>query len=328
LWRQRFPAGAVEPITSGPATDEEGIAIAPDGRSVITSLGRHQSSIWLHDTNGERVLSSEGFGFDPLLAAGAARLYYLLRRVSSYPTAELTVLDLASGRTERLLPDFSILDYDVSRDETEVAFTTAGSDGELQIWLARLDRSAAPRLVVRGGDSVAFSGKDLFFRSVEGHANFIDRVTLDGKTRVRLSNTPAVHLFGSSPDGRWAIAGLSRAAEGGSYATTAVDAERGTARRICTTPCALAWSPDGRWLHVSAGGPVAARSTVAIPVPAGRVFPDFPEGNGDAITGWARLPGVESFDRVNTVPGNDPSTYVFVKTDDRRNLFRVPLTSR
>ncbi len=37
-WRQRFPDGQPEQITSGP-TEEEGIAMAPDGRSFITAVG-------------------------------------------------------------------------------------------------------------------------------------------------------------------------------------------------------------------------------------------------------------------------------------------------
>src|SRR5262249_22978795 len=35
IWRQRFPDGAPEQVTSGP-TEEEGIAMAADGRSFIT----------------------------------------------------------------------------------------------------------------------------------------------------------------------------------------------------------------------------------------------------------------------------------------------------
>ena len=35
-WRQRFPDGQPEQITSGP-TEEEGLAMAPDGRSFITA---------------------------------------------------------------------------------------------------------------------------------------------------------------------------------------------------------------------------------------------------------------------------------------------------
>ena len=59
LWRQRFPEGSPEQITFGP-TEEEGIAVEPTGRSLITSVGVHESAIWIHDAAGERPLSSEG----------------------------------------------------------------------------------------------------------------------------------------------------------------------------------------------------------------------------------------------------------------------------
>jgi hypothetical protein len=107
LWRQRFPDGAPEPLTSGSATEEEGVAVAPDGASLITSLGRRQSSVWMQDPRGERLLSGGGFAFDPSLSADGARVYYLLRRTGTPGTAELTMVDIASGRSDRLLPDFS-----------------------------------------------------------------------------------------------------------------------------------------------------------------------------------------------------------------------------
>jgi eukaryotic-like serine/threonine-protein kinase len=61
IWRQHLPKGAPEQLTFGP-TEEEGIAVATDGRSLVTSAGIEQSSVWLHDTQGDRQISSEGFG--------------------------------------------------------------------------------------------------------------------------------------------------------------------------------------------------------------------------------------------------------------------------
>ena len=52
LWRQRFPKGEPEQITSG-LTEEEGVAIAPDGRSLITSVGMRQTAVWVRDSQGE-----------------------------------------------------------------------------------------------------------------------------------------------------------------------------------------------------------------------------------------------------------------------------------
>src|SRR5262249_20971329 len=52
LWRQEFPGGTPEQITSGP-TEEIGIAMAPDGRSLVTSIGVGQSVIWVKESDGE-----------------------------------------------------------------------------------------------------------------------------------------------------------------------------------------------------------------------------------------------------------------------------------
>ena len=48
IWRQRFPDGQPEQLTSGP-TEEEGIAMAPDGRSFVTAVALQSSSVWIHD---------------------------------------------------------------------------------------------------------------------------------------------------------------------------------------------------------------------------------------------------------------------------------------
>ena len=49
LWRQRFPDGKPEQITFG-STEEAGIAMAPDGRSLITSIFTRQNAVWIHDS--------------------------------------------------------------------------------------------------------------------------------------------------------------------------------------------------------------------------------------------------------------------------------------
>jgi eukaryotic-like serine/threonine-protein kinase len=59
IWRQKSDGGTPEQITSGPTT-EEGIAVAPDGKSIVSSVGTARSSVWFHDANGDRQISSEG----------------------------------------------------------------------------------------------------------------------------------------------------------------------------------------------------------------------------------------------------------------------------
>jgi len=76
LWRQRFPDGAPEQITFDP-TEEEGIAVAPDGNSLVTSVGEQRSAIWIHDEAGDRQITSEGFARLPQLSRDSRHVFYL-----------------------------------------------------------------------------------------------------------------------------------------------------------------------------------------------------------------------------------------------------------
>jgi Tol biopolymer transport system component len=78
IWRQRFPGGAPEQLTSG-ATEEQGIAFAPDGHSFLTSIGSSQSALWAHDSSGERQITSDGYAFLPSFSPDGSKLYFLLR---------------------------------------------------------------------------------------------------------------------------------------------------------------------------------------------------------------------------------------------------------
>ncbi len=102
IWRQRFPQGDLEQVTSGP-TQEEGIAMAADGKSFITSVGTTDSSIWIHDKQGERQLSSEGNATSPKFSNDGTKLYYLNRSGREAKT-ELWRMDLLLGKYDRLLP--------------------------------------------------------------------------------------------------------------------------------------------------------------------------------------------------------------------------------
>lgn len=62
VWRQAFPDGEPEQITVGP-TEQQGIAIAADGRSFVSAVGNNQRSVWVHDQQGDRQISSEGCAY-------------------------------------------------------------------------------------------------------------------------------------------------------------------------------------------------------------------------------------------------------------------------
>ncbi len=110
IWRQRFPDGHPEQITSGP-TEEEGIAMAPDGQSLITAVGLRRSAVWLHDPRGEHQLSQESYSYDPKFTPDGKMLCYRVLK-GALPLAdpsELRIADLDSGRDEPLLSELAFM---------------------------------------------------------------------------------------------------------------------------------------------------------------------------------------------------------------------------
>ena len=322
LWRQKFPDGAPEQITFGPF-EEEGIAMAPDGRSLVTSVGTRRSAIWIHEAAGERAILSEGYASAPRLSYDGTRVFYLLVRdwwLSSRgwvaASSELRSLALASGKSDSVLSGVSITDYDLSRDEKEVAFTTTDSRGASQIWLAPLDRRTPQREIARGGDHVSVGADgELVFRSLTEN-NALIRINMAGTGRERITTAAVLDKFGVSPNGEWVIALLPGAG------TIAVPIHGGARRTICAGRCYPTWSSDGRFLYAGYSG---LGKTLAIPVPAGKLLPDLPADGIDAAAGVVGLPGAWMIEHGSISPGLEPSTYVFTKTDLQRNLFRIPL---
>src|SRR5206468_3761949 len=106
------------------ATEEEGVAFAPDGHSFVTSIGSSQSTVWIHDSRGERQISSEGYGYRPSFSADGKKLYFLVRSEHSrhYISGNLYVVDLESGKRDQLLPNFLMQAYDISGDGKRIVF--------------------------------------------------------------------------------------------------------------------------------------------------------------------------------------------------------------
>jgi Tol biopolymer transport system component len=333
LWRQRWrgraPQGNPVQITFGP-TEEEGLAVAADGKSLIASVGLRQSSVWTHDAAGDHAVSLEGSASAPRLSPDGKRLYYLLRRSASSDVSEVWRRDLASGKSDPVLTGQRIVDYDVSRDESRVAFTVHIGD-ESQIFVAAADRSSPPRLVVRGGDTVSFGigqrrgeGDQLIFRQLGGKANYLARVQEDGSGLARVLDVKVQDIGGVSPDGEWAdIGGI-----GSDPAEFAVALRGRAQRRVCAGACIVQWSADGKYMYVSATDRFsAAESTVptyVIPMPHGFGLLDLPASGIDRAS-EAEVAGIQSIPHADMSPGPNPQTYAFTIAAFRGNLFRIPL---
>jgi DNA-binding winged helix-turn-helix (wHTH) protein/Tol biopolymer transport system component len=336
IWRQRFPNGTPEQITFG-TTEEEGIAVAPDGKSLITSIGMRQSAIWLHDAKGDRPLSSEGFASRPSFSPEGTRVYYLSRRDSRAAPQELLFVDLRTGVHETVLHGFSIATYDLSPDGKQVVFAAGTGDRKSQLWLAPLDRSSAPRQLTSSGEDQPYFGPDgdILYRSSEGDNNFLYRINRDGSGRAKAVPYPILNSFSISPDRRFIGALMALRSPGPSFALMAVPTDGGIPRRICTGFCVANWSPDGRLLYVgySSGSSLQFDQLVAIPVPLGDSLPVLPSsgigsvreaieiaGGRPVATGFAATTKAN----IDFSPGPS-SMFAFVKERVQRNLFRVLL---
>jgi DNA-binding winged helix-turn-helix (wHTH) protein/Tol biopolymer transport system component len=316
LWRQRYPDGQPQQITFGP-TDEETVACTPDGHSLLTSLGREQSTIWLHAAGSERVLTTESYAFSPWLSPDADRVYFLSARSATEPS-ELWRVEVASGRKQSLLTGFAVSGYDISPDEQQVVFTTV-LEGTSQIWIAPLDRHAAPSLLIRGGDTVAFDrAGDIFFRSLGEHANFLHRMRSDGSLNVRVLETPIVEFHAVAPDGRWVSVDLP--VEGGIAGNFLAPVGGGAPTLMRKGWWPSQWSRDGRALYVEVGtGENSQRHgrTAVLPIGADGL----PTESAMSVPAAMLIPHPE----LSVSMGSDPSVYAFVKWETHRNIYRIPL---
>ena len=313
VWRQRFPDGLAQQITSGP-TGEAGIAMAPDGRSFVTSAGLTQSTVWVHDTTGDRQISSEGSASLPdsdselahsVFSPDAKKLYYVLERrtLPGSEAGELWVADLDTGHNEPVLPGFQIGSYDISPDGKRVVFAPAMPRTGLASGWPRLTgaflhipsdpRPPAARCMAPGGE--------IFFQAAESGSNFIDRMKEDGTGRQRMVPTPVVQFQSVSPDGEWVVAQAPVSGEDTPRGVVAYSTRGGSPIRVCYNLCFTSWSPDGRLFNLALVGMDAAaesKKTFAVPLPVGQVFPSLPPSGVRNEADVRALKGVRVMDGI------------------------------
>jgi Tol biopolymer transport system component len=342
IWRQRFPEGEPEQVTSG-ATEEDGIAMARDGRTFVTSVGTVQSSIWIRDARGERPVSDVGYAsFGSLgpprsyFSTNGHRLYYLVRQEGAreFEDGELWVADLESKRSERLFPGVRMAAFDISNDESRVVYTVRGPDGAFQLWLASLQRRFTPRRLSPTGTSEArpvfAPSGEVFFHARERGGRAPYRVKEDGTGRRRIrSDLTDVAIASVSPDGEWvAVRDLRPSAEeSGALPYDAYPVRGGKPVRICEGCRHPKWSPDGRYFYFSfvGMGHSPFGKTYALPIPPGRPLPDLPASGVKSEAEAAALSAVTVIEHGHISPGRDPSVFAYMKVTAQRNLYRIPI---
>ena len=340
IWQQRFPDGKPVQLTSGPNV-EEGIAVAPDGRSLVTSVGLEQSSVWIRDSRGDRQISLEGYSWDPKFTADGRRLCYRILHGAYADTgaSELRVVDLESGRNDPLLPGFSVtgtpgLSYDISPDSRRVVAAAPDHQGRSRLWIAPLDNSSPPFQIpnAEGMEPMFGASGDIFFRSVQGASAFAYGVHEDGTALRKVIERPIAGIKGLSPDRQWLVVKLP-----GSQSSTTVAFPVGGGAPVFIAAAGaeylgdihVQWSPNGRRILIpinTVAIPVGTSSrTYVVPLPRGQIFPHIRAGGLQSEAEIAALPGAHLMSELDVVPGLGAEEYAFVRTTMQRNLFRVPL---
>jgi eukaryotic-like serine/threonine-protein kinase len=323
IWRQRFPDGQPEQITSGP-TEEEGIAMAPDGRSFVTAVALQNTSLWVHDAKGERQISLEGNGTNPKFTSDGKKLCYRIVKEAPNEFAwyrnpgDLRIVDLESGRSEPLVSGLPVLDYDISADGQQVVMWTTDPEGRPRLWVARLDRSSSPVQIpnVEGGSPLFGLGGDIFFRHLEGASTFVYRVHPDGTGLQKALAEPVLFLGSVSPDGRW-ISAWAPLPGNGPPANQAFPLDGGPPIQIGGSFTYLSWPLDGRSVFIA--------GSYLVPLAPGEALPRIPAGGFHSEEEIAHLPGVRRIDGEGVVLGPSAGVYAFYRGTIQRNLYRIPI---
>jgi eukaryotic-like serine/threonine-protein kinase len=335
IWRQSYPNGSPEQVTFG-ATEEQGISFAPDGRSFVTSIGEKQSTIWLHDSAGDRQITSQGYAFLPSFSPDGKRLYYLQRSRASrgFVSGELWAVDLSAGARERLLPEFLMEHYSLSPDGKSIIFIALDDAGHSPAWIAPLDGSSPPRRLTPLDCVRVFFGaqNDVYFVGGETTAvPFLYHVNTDGSGLQRVVPNQVVFIYDVSPDGKWLAVWEQSAVV--LYST-----DGATRKVICdhcasaggedrgVTPPTIKWSSDGKllYLHENATrhGVELPNTTYVIPLQPGWME-RLPASGFPSIDAAAVALGKRSTLGDRVFPSPDPSVYAFPRLSSHRNIFRI-----
>ncbi len=337
LFRQAFPSGEPEQLTFGP-TEQEGVAVAPDGRSVLTSVGFQLRTVWVHDQSGDHQVAFSGSARLPMVQLSSRALFspdgsklYFFGRQGSKEADELWQADLHSGQTEPVLPGTALWDtFDISRDGQRLVFDSFDAKGVTKLWVAWLDRRSPPRQLesdLPESDPVFGPDGNVYYQALEGPKIYIYRRSPDGGAGEKVTSHPVVRLQTISPDGKWLVAESPIGGEDAFRGVEAFNVGDATIKRICSILCIVRWSGDGKLVYISlsrSGENVRRYRTFIVPLRHGSAFPDLPATGIKAEADLERLNGVKVVDDL-LHPGPDGSRYAFDRESDHRNIYRIPI---
>jgi len=328
-WRQRFPDGKPEQVTSG-VTEENGIAFAPDGKSFVTSVGESQSALWIHDSKGERQITFEGYAYLPSFSPDTNRLYYLQRSPtnSHFVAGELWTVDLQTGRQQRLLPDFLMERYQVSPDGKQVVFIAANASGHHPLWIGTTDGSSAPRRLADQECTSALFARDgeIYFAGGDWGAMYLQKIKTDGSGLQSVIPEKVSFLYDISPDGKWLAVWTSARtdikiypSDGGPPMLVCAGCASGGAEERGITPPMVSWSRDGKELYLYSED---LHQVYAAPLKSGQPLPPIPPSGIVWRAAPPPIAGARAISQRAFMSG-DPSVYAHPYVSARRKIYRI-----
>jgi hypothetical protein len=301
-----------------------------DGRSLLTSVGTTDMSVWIRDGKEEREISSEGTTYSPTFAADGKTLFYL-KNVEGKNEAEMWSVELASGKSEAVLPGYGVetgtdnRNYAVGADGQRVTFAKKDEKGMLHLWVASMDRRSAP---VELGATVSEDAPKflpdgrLVYRATEGGKNYLNTQKADGTEKRRVSEEPILELQSVSPDGRWAMVTQKDNQDLETpYRTVVYPIAGGEPTVICATLCIGRWSEDEKYMELTL---LELGQTYILPVRKKTELPETTNGGFTRERGQKELAKGSMIDvRADSVFRADK--FAYTKVSIRRNIFRVPI---
>jgi len=336
IWRQRFPSGAPQQITFGPA-EAAGIAMAADGKSLLTSIGIEHRSIWLNDGTRERQLTHQGSAALPMWSRGIPRrlfspdgkkLFYLVLQggSSQLRAGEIWTVDIESGASEAVLPGLQVTSFDIEESGQSIVYAALDENNGSAVWIAPLDRSHAPRrLSTRHAEGPTFGpGGNIYYRSGDRGRNFLVKVSRQGGSEEKISPEPVIGVPAISNDMRWLTAIFEDPARKSKSVLRAIPLAGGEPVDVCER-CVVRWYPDGSAAIIEVSEVLSESEAWLVPIRRGRSLPDLPPGGLRTPEAFEALPPLAPHRLHNPQPAMRAPGYLFMKRTVQRNLYRIPL---
>ena len=274
-------------------------------------------------------MSSEGNAFSTSFSNDGTKLFYL-KIAGESDVAELWSTELATGRSDRVVPGY-VIDggYAVASDGNRVVFVHKDDKGISHLWIASTDHRISPvQLASTENENSPWflPNGDLIYRASEGGKNYIYTRRQDGVGRKKLLEEPILDLGAVSPDGRWVMVWQKEDKDKDHpYRMRAYPNGGGTPVVVCRSLCQGSWSVDGKYLYLSLQfGPMDNGQTYLFPVRSEVGLPKLPpEGLGkpEDLKEASTSTVLPQF--ADSMLG--PEKYSYTRATVRRNIYRIPI---